>query len=210
MKKNISNFIAAAALFCSAAAVQAQGLEGIIVEDYYTISGADATFINGGAISTPITAGTKVYRVYVDMAPNYKLNTINGSPLPPGGGPSPNPLDITTTTAFWNDDNFGTEIPPQTARLDERAAFDSYITIGVSGRSGGAVGCGTNTQQAGLLKTADTNGNLTLCSVYSGFPAGPGTPDGNAPRPPPSLPWLTTSVALSTSPRFNPEVLPWS
>jgi len=189
---------------------KAQGLQGIIVEDYYTISGADATFINGGAISTPITAGTKVYRVYVDMAPNYKLNTINGSPLPPGGGPSPNPLDITTTTAFWNDDNFGTEIPPQTARLDERAAFDSYITIGVSGRSGGAVGCGTNTQQAGLLKTADTNGNLTLCSVYSGFPAGPGTPDGNAPRPPPSLPWLTTSVALSTSPRFNPEVLPWS
>ncbi len=173
--------------------ILAQGLEGIIVEDYYTISAADATYINGGSISTPIAAGTKVYRIYVDMAPNYKLNTINGSPLPQGGGPSPNPLDFTTTTNFWNDDNFGTEVPPQTARLDERAAFDSYITIGVTGRSGGAVGCGTNTQQVGTLKTADTNGNLTLCSVYSGFPAGAGTPDGNLP-PSAAVPALTYNL----------------
>ena len=173
--------------------LNAQGLQGIIVEDYYTITAADATFINGGVISTPITAGTKVYRIYVDMAPGYKLNTINGSPLPQGGGPSPNPLDFTTTTSFWNDDNFGTEIPPQTARLDERAAFDSYITIGVTGRSGGAVGCGANTQQVGTLKTADTNGNLTLCSVYSGFPAGAGTPDGNIP-PTAAIPALTYNL----------------
>ena len=173
--------------------LEAQGLEGIIVEDYYTISAADATYINGGAISTPITAGTKVYRIYVDMAPNYKLNTVNGSPLPQGGGPSPNPLDFSTTTSFWNDDNFGSDIPPQTARLDERAAFDSYITIGVTGRSGGAVGCGANTQQVGTLKTADTNGNLTLCSVYSGFPAGAGTPDGNVP-PSATVPALTYNL----------------
>ncbi len=171
----------------------AQGLEGIIVEDYYTISAADATFINGGAGSYPITAGSKVYRIYVDMAPNYKLNTVNGSPLPQGGGPSPNPLDFTTTTTFWNDDNFGTEVPPQTSRLDERAAFDSYITIGVTGRSGGAVGCGANTQQVGTLKTADTNGNLTLCSVYSGFPAGAGTPDGNV-LPSATVPSLTYNL----------------
>ena len=172
--------------------IHAQGLEGIIVEDYYTISAADATYINGGTISTPITAGTKVYRVYVDMAPNYKLNTINGSPLPVGGGPSPNPLDFTTTTSFWNDDNFGTEVPPQTARLDERAAFDSYITLGVTGRSGGAVGCGTNTQQVGTLKTADTNGNLTLCAVYSGFPNA-ATNDGNIP-PSATVPALTYNL----------------
>ena len=180
----------ACALIC--AQLNAQGLQGIIVEDYYTISAADATYINGGLISTPITAGTKAYRVYVDMAPGYKLNTINGSPLPQGGGPSPNPLDFTTTTSFWNDDNFGTEVPPQTARLDERAAFDSYITIGVTGRSGGAVGCGTNIQQVGTLKTADMNGNLTLCAVYSGFPNA-GTPEGNLP-PTATVPALTYNL----------------
>ncbi len=181
------------ALLAGGLTASAQGLEGVIVENYYTISAADATFINGGAISTPITEGTKVYRIYVDMAPNYKLNTVFGSPIPQGGTVSPNPLDFHTTTSFWNDDNFGTEVPPQTSRLDERAAFDSYITIGVTGRSGGAVGCGSNTQQQGVLKTADTNGNLTLCSVYSGFPSGAGTPDGNIPASP-SIPALTYNI----------------
>jgi len=77
--------------------------------------------------------------------------------------------------------------------LDERAAFDSYITIGVTGRSGGAVGCGANTQQQGVLKTADSNGNLTLCSVYSGFPSGAGTPDGHLPTSP-AIPTLTYNL----------------
>ena len=183
-----------AALLAGSLAANAQGLEGIIVEDYYTISAADADYLNNTVGATyPINAGAKVYRIYVDMAPNYKLNTVSGSPLPQGGGVSPNPLDFTTTTTFWNEDGFGTEVPPQTARLDDGAAFDSYITIGLTGRSGGAVGCGANTQQVGTLKTADTNGNLTLCSVYSGFPSGAGTPDGNIP-PTSAVPALTYNL----------------
>jgi hypothetical protein len=185
--KHICKYLAGAALAVSGYTVQAQGLEGIIVEDYYTISAADADYLNNTVGATyPISAGTKVYRIYVDMAPNYKLNTVNGSPLPQGGGPSPNPLDFTTTTTFWNEDGFGTEVPPQTARFDDGAAFDSYITIGTTGRSGGAVGCGTNTQQVGTLKTADTNGNLTLCAVYEGFPNA-ATNDGNIPGTVPAL-----------------------
>jgi hypothetical protein len=180
MKTNVYTFLSGVSLALLGLTAKAQGLEGIIVENYYTITAADAAFINPN-VSTPITAGTKVYRIYVDMLPNYELNTINGSPLPVGGGVSPNPLDFTTTTAFWNDDNFGTEIPPQTARLDEGAAFDSYITIGTTGRAGGVLGCGSNLQNVGTLKTADTNGNLTLCSSYTGFPSGAGNPDGNIP-----------------------------
>ena len=126
-----------AALLAGSLAANAQGLEGIIVEDYYTISAADADYLNNTVGATyPINAGAKVYRIYVDMAPNYKLNTVNGSPLPIGGGPSPNPLDFTTTTTFWNEDGFGSEVPPQTARFDDGASFDSYITIGTTGRSG--------------------------------------------------------------------------
>ena len=155
---------------------KAQGLQGIIVEDYYTITAADKTYIDGLG-GDPINVGTKVYRIYVDMAPNYKLNTVFGSPT----GGSNNPLNISTTTSFWNDINNGTEVPAQTRFLDEGAAFDTYITIGRTGASGGAAGCGSNAAQVGTLKTADTNGNLTLCSVYENFPSGAGTPDGNIP-----------------------------
>ena len=194
MKNNICKLLAGAALALTGFTAKAQGLQGIIVEDYYTISAADANYLNNTVGATyPINVGTKVYRIYVDMLPGYKLNTVNGSPLPQGGGPSPNPLDFTTTTTFWNEDGFGTEVPPQTSRFDDGAAFDSYITIGLTGRSGGAVGCGANTQQQGTLKTADTNGNLTLCSVYSGFPAGAGTPDGNLP-PTATIPALTYNL----------------
>ncbi len=192
--KHLCRNLLGAALLAGSLNASAQGLEGIIVEDYYTISAADADYLNNTVgVTYPINVGTKVYRIYVDMAPNYKLNTVNGSPLPQGGGNSPNPLDFTTTTTFWNEDGFGTEVPPQTSRFDDGAAFDSYITIGLSGRSGGAVGCGANTQQAGVLKTADTNGNLTLCSVYSGFPSGAGTPDGNMP-PSAAIPALTYNL----------------
>ncbi|MBL7984262.1 MAG: hypothetical protein JNM91_04655, partial [Flavobacteriales bacterium] len=186
MRTKLKRTLCGAALALGGLTAHAQGLEGIIVEEYYTLTAADAAYLSGVG-TYPINAGAKVYRIYVDMAPNYKLNTVNGSPLPVGGGPSPNPLDFTTTTTFWNEDGFGSEVPPQSARFDDGASFDSYITIGTTGRSGGAAGCGTNTQQVGTLKTADTNGNLTLCSVYEGFPSGAGTPDGNIPGTVPAL-----------------------
>ncbi|MBK9761144.1 MAG: hypothetical protein IPO90_14515 [Flavobacteriales bacterium] len=210
MKQNFFKFLFGAALACTGLAAKAQGLEGIVVEDYYTITAADASYLSG--IGTyPINAGAKVYRIYVDMAPNYKLNTVNGSPLPIGGGPSPNPLDFTTTTTFWNEDGFGSEVPPQTARFDDGASFDSYITIGTTGRSGFTVGCGTNTQQVGTLKTADTNGNLTLCSVYEGFPAGAGTPDGNIPGTVPALTYNLGGLIDFTAPyRERQFVHRWS
>lgn len=50
-------------------------------------------------------------------------------------------MDVSTTTTFWNDDNFGADIPGQTRRLDEGTAFDSYITMNSStGTAGGAAG----------------------------------------------------------------------
>ncbi|MBP7516063.1 MAG: hypothetical protein KA791_16060, partial [Flavobacteriales bacterium] len=174
--RRIQRTVLAATLVLGGVMTKAQGLQGIIVEDYYTITAADKTYIDGLG-GDPINVGTKVYRIYVDMAPNYKLNTVFGSPT----GGSNNPLNISTTTSFWNDINNGTEVPAQTRFLDEGAAFDTYITIGRTGASGGAAGCGSNAAQVGTLKTADTNGNLTLCSVYENFPSGAGTPDGNIP-----------------------------
>ncbi|MBK8612842.1 MAG: DUF839 domain-containing protein [Flavobacteriales bacterium] len=157
-------------------------MEGIIVEPYYSVTQADADAYNNnfGGGSFPLLAGMNVYRVYVDMAPNYKLNTVFGSPVG-GGGVSPNPLDVSTTTTFWNDDNFGADIPGQTRRLDEGTAFDSYITVNSTGTAGGAAGCGSAAAQVGVLRTADTNGNLTLCTAYLGFTGADGNIPGTAP-----------------------------
>ncbi len=184
MKKKFFHFLFGAALLCSASAVRAQGLENIIVEPYYTVTQADADAYNNnfGGGSYPLAAGMNVYRVYVDMAPNYKLNTVFGSPVG-GGGVSPNPLDVTTTTTFWNDDNFGSDIPGQTRRLDEGTAFDSYITVNSTGTAGGAAGCGSAAAQVGVLRTADTDGNLTLCTAYPSFTGA----DGNVPGTSPAL-----------------------
>jgi hypothetical protein len=164
----------------------AQGLEGIIVEEYHTVTTADAEAYNNdfGGGSFPLVAGMKVYRVYVDMAPDYRFLNVFASPeTTPGSGVSPNPVVIQTTSTFWNDDNFGGEVPVQTRRMDEGTLFDSYITVGTTGIAGGTAGCGTNTAQVGVLRSADTNGDLTTCGVYPGFTGN----DGNIPGTLPSL-----------------------
>lgn len=49
------------------------GFEGLIVEPYYVADEADAANTDGGP---GLTAGMKVYRVYADMLPGYKLITV--------------------------------------------------------------------------------------------------------------------------------------
>ncbi len=185
MNKNISKFLLGCCLALSGLVAKAQGLEGIIVEEYHTVTQADADFYNLdlGNGSYPLVAGMKVYRVYADLAPNYRMIQIYGDPIPQGGSSTLNPLDITTTTTFWNDDNFGGETPGQTRRLDEGTMFDSYLTINTTGIAGGAVGCGSALQQFGVPRADDTDGDLTSCSVYPGFTGN----DGNIPGTGPTL-----------------------
>ncbi|MBK6627386.1 MAG: T9SS type A sorting domain-containing protein [Flavobacteriales bacterium] len=184
MNQNFKNLLLGTALCCGSLAAQAQGLEGIIVEEFHTVTQADADVINNdlGNSSFTIAPGSKVYRVFVDMAPGYKLNQVFGAPeTSPGSGVSLNPLDLSTTTTFWNDDNFGADIPGQTRRIDEGTAFDSYITVNTTGTAGGTAGCGSATQQFGVLRTADTNGDLTTCGVYPGFTGNDGSIPGTGP-----------------------------
>jgi len=183
MKKIFKQLLACSALFLGATAAQAQGLQGVIVEEFHTVTQADADVINNdiAGSSFAITPGSKVYRVYVDMAPNYRLSSVFGSAIPQGGSVSPNPLSISTTTTFWNDDNFGSEVPGQTRRIDEGTAFDSYITVGTTGITGGTAGCGSATQQLGIRRNLDTNGDLTTCGVYPDFTGNDGSIPGTAP-----------------------------
>lgn len=122
----------------------AQGLEGIIVEKYYIPNAADvAAHTANGSVNTALNANSVVYRVYVDMAANYKLTNIWGN--------TAHPLTINTTTAFFNDGN-GVDVNNgmnQNSWKTNTAGLDSYLTMGnvVSGKQG-------------VLKSEDTDGTI--------------------------------------------------
>ncbi|MEY3843729.1 MAG: hypothetical protein RL293_151 [Bacteroidota bacterium] len=125
----------------------AQGLEGIIVEKYYIPNAADvaahATNSSPSTPSTALTTSSVVYRVYVDMAANYKLTNIWGN--------TAHPLTINTTTAFFNDGN-GVDVNGgmnTNSWKANTAGLDSYLTMGnvVSGKQG-------------VLKSEDTDGTI--------------------------------------------------
>ncbi len=123
-------------------AVSAQrGLEGIVVEHYYVSDKNDASDEQSGMT---LKEGSTTYRIYVDLAPDYVMQVVYGSPL--------NPLKIETTTTFFNHQDrgnaMGTDISVN--RLTENTlALDSWITIGAA--------CGTH---HGVLKEEDTDGSL--------------------------------------------------
>lgn len=117
------------------------GFEGLIVETYYVADVSDAADAEGGP---GLTQGTKVYRVYADMIPGYKLLTVGGFPG--------HPLTLNTTTSFFNNDDrgeaWGRNIPAQNLD-DNTVAIDSWLTFGAA-----------STQHWGVLKNDDTDGSI--------------------------------------------------
>ena len=195
MKTNFFRTLLAGTALIGGLTASAQGLQGIIVEEYHTVTQEDADFINGFGGDYAINPGSKVYRIYVDMAPNYRFLNVFGSV------DNSNPVNIQTSTTFWNSAgltgasaDFG---PGQSRRLAGGNAFDSYITIHTTGKSGTpAISCsgGTTatTQQVGIPRSADADGNLTLCNNYPGISGTDGhitNPFGSA------VPNLTTNLS---------------
>jgi len=179
MKSTLKKLFLGCTVALGSLAASAQGLEGIIVEEYHTITAADATLINNNGTQTdPIPVGAKVYRVYVDMLPNYRFLSVTGGSTAQGI-----PLNFSTTTSFWNNDVLADQFSTQTRFLLQNGnAFDSYLTIHTTSKAGGSApscaafggGSSSNTQQVGVLRSADPNGNLTLCNAFSGFTANDG------------------------------------
>ena len=124
---------------------QAQGLDTIIVEKYYQANAADvATATAQGAI-VPLTVNSVTYRVYADLAPGYKLLQVWGN--------SNHTLNISTTTAFFNDPDNGVPSGPQSLTLAKTKTrttlLDSWLTIG-----------GVMSGKVGVLKSEDTDGSI--------------------------------------------------
>ena len=140
-------FLLGLGLMVASSSVFSQGLDGIVVEKYYQANAADvANAVAQGAV-TPLTTNSVTYRVYVDLAAGYKFNLLFGD--------ASKNLTVSTTTAFFNDPNYGTSLNPINSAAaggnirKNTAMIDSWFT------TGGAAG-----SKAGVLKSEDTDGTL--------------------------------------------------
>ena len=124
------------------AIAQGLGLEDIIVEKYYVSDANDATATDGG----PLPAGSFTYRIYVDMAPGWKLQQVLADP------DNGHVLEIATTTQFFNNIDRGQKLATSISDSfldDNTVMLDSWITMG-----------GTSAGTIGVLKEDDTDGSI--------------------------------------------------
>jgi hypothetical protein len=125
--------------------LQAQvGLEGIIVEKYYVADAADSTDAADNFAVYPLHVGATTYRVYADLLPGYKVIQMFGN--------QNHPLTVSTSTAFYNDPNYGFAVYQGISVNNTKkntTLIDSYLTVG-----------GVANGQMGVLKVEDTDGSI--------------------------------------------------
>ncbi len=142
-------------------------LENIIVEKYYVADANDAANPTGN-----LPPGSVTYRIYVDMAPGYKLKQLYADEF--------HTFKIESTDTFYNHINgksFGIDVNKNTLNKNT-TALDSWLTLGQAAKvtvapqkyyhgilkgqdiDGSFIG-GTNNQQ-GLLVNADPSASPAL------------------------------------------------
>jgi hypothetical protein len=165
MKKYLFLFVLAV---CSKFAFAQNGLEGIIVEKYYISNAADAA----GSVGA-LPAGSTTYRIYVDLLPGYTFQAAYGV--------ANHELRFQTTTAFFNNEDWGSTTPnfTKTRLSNNTVMLDTWLSGGAAcvGNFGvveaeDAVAGGTNVVNAnGILANNDPNAGQPL-SVADGIYAG--------------------------------------
>lgn len=114
---------------------EAQGLEDIIVETYYVSGDAEASIPGNSALPT----GSVTYRIFIDMKPGYKLQSVFGAPE--------HEMILRTGTYFYNDPMHGHYISNliMDRMLPGHALMlDSWIAMGAGSQ-----------QRYGILKSDD-------------------------------------------------------
>ncbi|MFM1771283.1 MAG: hypothetical protein RLZZ71_425 [Bacteroidota bacterium] len=141
MKKSL---VLIASLMSSYMAFSQIGLEGIVVEKYYISDAADSIDASDNGAMYPLHVGSVTYRVYANLLPGYKVIQLFGSPQ--------HTMNVNTTTAFYNDPNYGFKVYQGTSVNNTKkntTLIDSYFTIG-----------GVANGLCGVLKTEDTDGTI--------------------------------------------------
>ncbi|HXC03254.1 MAG TPA: Ig-like domain-containing protein [Bacteroidia bacterium] len=132
----------ALALFGINASAQ-NGLTSIQVEKYYVSNAADSA----GSVGV-LPVGSVTYRIFAVMLPGYKFELAFGN--------TKNPLKLTTSTAFFNNEDRGATTPNGISSAflkNNTVALDSWLSVG-----------GTATGQVGIPKSED-NGVANLIAA---------------------------------------------
>jgi hypothetical protein len=120
--------------------LRAQGVENIFVETYAVTPGR-----------TAVDPALTTYRIYVDLAPGYRLQMVYGDKL--------HPLKIATTTEFFNDTLNGERYACRmnADRLNTwPLALDSWLTIGAASDG-----------HMGVPRDLDADGSVLECPPYA-------------------------------------------
>jgi hypothetical protein len=131
-------------VFASNQFVAQQGLEGIVVEKYYVSDAADSINALDQLAPYALKTGSVTYRIYADLLPGYKVIQMFGL--------ATHQLKFNTSTAFFNDPNYGVSVYQGTSLNNTKkhtSLIDSYLTIG-----------GVCAGQMGVLKSEDTDGSI--------------------------------------------------
>jgi hypothetical protein len=131
-------------VFASNQFVAQQGLEGIVVEKYYVSDAADSINALDQLAPYALKTGSVTYRIYANLLPGYKVIQMFGL--------ATHPLKFNTSTAFFNDPNYGVSVYQGTSLNNTKkntSLIDSYLTIG-----------GVCAGQMGVLKSEDTDGSI--------------------------------------------------
>jgi len=160
MKKIKFFFVLTAAFSFSKAQ---QGLQGVVVEKYYSTNALDSTNASNNSAVTTLHKGSVTYRVFIDMAPGYKFIQLFGNQDALAN--VIHPLVIKTTTDFYNDPNNGQVFPQGNTLVNTKkntTLIDSWLSVG-----------GVCAGKMGVLKTEDTDGSIGNSSnVLTNNPGG--------------------------------------
>jgi hypothetical protein len=124
-----------------------QGLEGIVVETY----AIHPENKSGNSANGSLPKGYITYRIFVDLAPGFKLQILYGTVN--------QPLRVETTTRFFNDPDFGAVTGNEINESEingSNLAFDSWISMG-----------GATRKHLGIIKREDTDGSVIKSSSFS-------------------------------------------
>lgn len=179
--------------FFASGFIRAQvGLQGVTIETYYVANAADVGY-SDPLSADPLPAGSKTYRMYVDLAPGWELQAIFGATNIGTG--EVDTMVFRSTQNFWNHTVLGKLYGYQTNVNDldnHLIALDSWLS---TGRSSGAGAAGLAASRACVLEvlpSEDTNGAApvhphTPATLLLHNDAAAGLPltseDGNIPYP---------------------------
>lgn len=119
-------------------------IKNVIVETYYVSDAYDASDTTGGKLE----AGSKTYRIYIQMKPGCKLLSLYGD--------NSNLLKISSTAPFFNNLNYGESFGKdiKTSNLKKNTvALDTWLTLGQTTKK-------ATITNFGVLKSQDDNGSV--------------------------------------------------